>query len=541
MARVQIDITAQDQASSVFERMSGSLMEFKAGLDLAIGAAGQFVEAAKKIYAVGRAGAELEYAQKKFDRLTASIGTTTEALMVDLREATRGTMSDAELMASAGDMMSLGLAKTHDQTVRLAKVTAGLGMDMNQLVLTLANQTTMRFDQLGVSIDGFDARLQKLKASGMDANAAFTEAFLQQAEIQLDKVGNSADESIGKFRRFEAATKNLADQMKKNATPAVAAFAGAMASLLEQGAQNAAFDEATRGMNQIEKAAFMAQGALLGLSDQEKATRDAFQKNRAAAEEMAAGLKNGLIPAVTNASVASEGMELRFSAAGQAARSAAWSAADMAASAQQLAAAEQNLKVAQEQLATAQERWKSGAGGSMASMLEQQGLKGQDLYQALEILDQMMGTNEATAVRQRDAMQALVKTYDPAKPEAFRAALGALMDQFMPLDTSIASSTQKMMELNDQISNFEGVHTAIVRVVVDNAALANAYNNAGVGSGGESIAPPSVSEDGGGGVGMQSIGLGGGRSATYNLTVITTQSPDVVQHGFAVLRAWGSV
>lgn len=191
-----------------------------------------FAVAWGKAMELGREGAELEYAAQKFDRLTAAVGTVSDALMNDLRAATKGTMSDAQLMASAGDLMALGLAKTHDQVVRLTRVSSGLNMDMNQLVLTLANQTTMRFDQLGVSVDGFQAKVDKLKASGMSASDAFSEAFLQQAEQQLETVGDSADTSVGAFKRLEAAAENLGNTLKLKLTPFLADAANGMADLL---------------------------------------------------------------------------------------------------------------------------------------------------------------------------------------------------------------------------------------------------------------------------------------------------------------------
>jgi hypothetical protein len=131
--------------------------------------------------------------------------------------------------------MALGLANSYDEVVRLSKVVGGLGMDMNQLVLTLTNQTTMRFDALGVSVDGFDAKVKALKDSGMDANAAFKEAFLQQAEAQLAKIGDKADTGAGSIMRMEASFANLADTLKMKVAPAAVAFADIMTDMLTNG------------------------------------------------------------------------------------------------------------------------------------------------------------------------------------------------------------------------------------------------------------------------------------------------------------------
>jgi len=178
------------------------------GAIVAVGAA------IKEVYETAKEGAALEYAADKFDRLSTSVGTTSDALLGDLKAATGGMISDAELIASSSDMMALGLAKSHDEVVRLATVAGGLNMNMNQLVLTLTNQTTMRFDALGVSVDGFDEKVKNLEASGMSAQEAFGEAFLQQAEEQIEKVGKASDSAIAPIQEMETAFKNLSDTAK---------------------------------------------------------------------------------------------------------------------------------------------------------------------------------------------------------------------------------------------------------------------------------------------------------------------------------------
>jgi hypothetical protein len=119
-----------------------------------------------------------------------------------------------ELMASAGDFMALGLAKTSDEVVRLTRVAGALGMDMNQLVLTLTNQTTMRFDALGVSVDGFDEKVAALKKTGLSASQAFNEAFLQQAEEQIGRIGDKANTTSGQVAKMEASFENLGNTLK---------------------------------------------------------------------------------------------------------------------------------------------------------------------------------------------------------------------------------------------------------------------------------------------------------------------------------------
>jgi hypothetical protein len=191
--------------------------------------------AIQQMYKAAREGAALEYSKEKFDRLAQSIGTTADALMGELQVATKGTLSNFEAMALASDLLSLGLAKNSDEAVRLATVQSGLGMDLNQLVLTLTNQTTMRFDALGVSVDGFKERVAELEEQGYSANDAFQEAFLQQAEKQLLRVGNAADSTIGTFKRFEAATKDLGDEFKMAMAEGLEPYVKSMVDAMDAG------------------------------------------------------------------------------------------------------------------------------------------------------------------------------------------------------------------------------------------------------------------------------------------------------------------
>lgn len=240
-----IDKTSKETGKET-EKLSGSFKDFLSTAGMVAAGVGTAYIALKKFYDFAKQGAELEYTADKFDRLADSIGTTADVLLTELRVATRGTRSDMELMASATDFVALGFAKTKDEAVRLATVAGALNMNMNQLVLTLANQTTMRFDQLGVAVEGFDARLQALKATGMDTNAAFKEAFLQQAEAQIGKVGNAADSTAGDFMRLEAALKNLGNAVKtelsEGLAPAIKESADLFTLYAERIAQEQAFD-----------------------------------------------------------------------------------------------------------------------------------------------------------------------------------------------------------------------------------------------------------------------------------------------------------
>lgn len=200
------------------QNMGMSWSDMVTGVNQSLGIARTVISGVKQAIEFSEEGANLQTLEQRFERLATSVGTTKDSLLADMQTATKGVKSDSELMGLAVDMIGLGFAGTEDDAVRLASVAGALDMNMNQLALTLANETTMRFDQLGVGIDGFDEKLQKLKDTGMSTSDAFKEAFLQQAERQIEKVGHIADTAAGKWERMNAAQGNFMDNMKTMAS-----------------------------------------------------------------------------------------------------------------------------------------------------------------------------------------------------------------------------------------------------------------------------------------------------------------------------------
>jgi hypothetical protein len=194
--------------------------DFGKGMLGAAAALAGFGLVAKKAFEFGKAGAELDMVQIKFRRLSDELSLSS-TFMDRLERSTGGVVSSFELMQSATNLMSLGLVKNEDDLRRLIRVSGELGFDMNQLVLTMTNMTTMRFDALGLSVDGFKDKVKALEAQGLSAADAFREAFLRQAEDQLERVGSVADTTLGAFKRLEAQLKNISDQAKLLAADAL--------------------------------------------------------------------------------------------------------------------------------------------------------------------------------------------------------------------------------------------------------------------------------------------------------------------------------
>jgi len=174
----------------------------------------QAKQAAQEAYQYVGEGAQMSLAEDRFAALTRSVGTTSDALLGDLKIATRGTVSDFELMNGASQLLNLGLTKTAEETVRLGSVAGKLNWDMNVLGLTIANQSTMRLDALGLSMTDVQGRAEALRAQGMATDQAFKFAIIEAGEAKLQLLGDSADTAAGKLKILETNAANLSENFK---------------------------------------------------------------------------------------------------------------------------------------------------------------------------------------------------------------------------------------------------------------------------------------------------------------------------------------
>lgn len=174
----------------------------------------QVGQAAQQAYEYVGEGVQLARAEDQFMKLAGSIGTTADALMNQLRTATKGTVSDFALMEGASSLVNLGLTKTSEDTVRLTKLIGQLGWDMNQVTLTLANQSTMRLDALGLSVSDVEGRVDALKDSGLAADEAFKFAIIEAGEEKLRLLGDAAETAAGKLAILESNAANLKDNFQ---------------------------------------------------------------------------------------------------------------------------------------------------------------------------------------------------------------------------------------------------------------------------------------------------------------------------------------
>jgi hypothetical protein len=580
--------TAVKKSANNMEKSGGGFdfAMLATGMNQALEIASKLGDAISNAYAAASEGAAIEYSAIKFDNLSRSIGTTSELMLGDLKNATRGMMTDAQLMGSAGDLMALGLAKSHDEVVRLTTVSGALGMNMNQLVLALTNQTTARFDQLGVSVDGFKEKVKSLEESGMSANDAFKEAFLQQAEDQIARVGSIAETSAGKLKMMESAFGNLGDAIKLQLATTFAGLAPIMTEIGNSITENIEVGQDYKTtMNTIQN--LMRTGLVSGTqytdllremgvhsgmgaitAEQHQIALDFLNSTMDAASESAQGWAdaNDRVWVSTETTTESIGRMTEAALANQQSLS-EWRT-EIAQTAQSL---REDLATAYTTVYEAEMSWRLGVSGTLKGKLDEEfeahRVSAEKYRASLDLLDQTYGTNYVLQYDMELAIDDLFKSL-LEDPEGFVAKAAALEDYFMPLDAAVQDSMTLVGDLQAQLTALEKTYTAKINIVIatygsmGNLPVGGGEGEGGNGGGGEVV--PELRATGGYSLAGQPyiVGeagpelfvpdtngrvysntssdamLGATVTNNYNLVMPTTANPADIKMAFELMEAW---
>lgn len=209
-----------ESSSSMFDKAKASWGEAKSAIDTISFAFGKAQQAAQQAWDTISRGANLELSTGKAEALAGSIGTSWELLLGQMTEATGGMITQAELTASAVEIIGLGMADTGSEVVRLSKLVGELGWDMQTLTLTLANESTARLDSLGLSVEDVTGRIDGLIAAGVSADEAFTFAVIEAGEEKLKLLGSAAGTAAGNVAELEATWADFLDTIARNASEA---------------------------------------------------------------------------------------------------------------------------------------------------------------------------------------------------------------------------------------------------------------------------------------------------------------------------------
>ncbi len=169
--------------------------------------------------------AKTEGVQRAFDRINAP------GLLDGLRKATRGTVSDLELMqkavlANQFDIPIKQLASFYEFASKRAR---DLGVDtekfVNDVIAGTARGSVRILDNLGIS--------QQLVRQEVKKTGDFATAVFNIVELELAKSGKEADTTADKFGRIGATITNIEANLGKSSTGILSSITGLVQSQLD--------------------------------------------------------------------------------------------------------------------------------------------------------------------------------------------------------------------------------------------------------------------------------------------------------------------
>lgn len=239
-------VNAREQASEALGKLGGVLG------GLATAAAGLAAGAVAGVGALGSAIANLameaapvEQVRQAFDALTTSIGETSTAMLESLRTATNGMVSDADLMRSANQMISMGLADSTESAANLAEMAVRLGgamgndavASLENFSLMLANQSIPRLDSFGISAAAVRERMEELTTgtNALTREEAFLQAVSEQGAVALNRLGTAGTQGAAvSMAQLKATIENLKLELGTAFLPILDSVLGVLGELARE-------------------------------------------------------------------------------------------------------------------------------------------------------------------------------------------------------------------------------------------------------------------------------------------------------------------
>lgn len=176
------------------------------------------------VFKLAERAAEVDDLTTAFDNLSKSIGAISQTFLPKLRTATRGTVSDLELMRTTNNAIVLGVAKDADAFAELAENARRLGQAvgrgpvdaLNDLVTGIGRQSFRVLDNIGIIVrageayDAYATSIGKTTAQLTDSERRFAFQLAVQEQIRK-KVAELGPEvlTVGTaFRQLGATISN---------------------------------------------------------------------------------------------------------------------------------------------------------------------------------------------------------------------------------------------------------------------------------------------------------------------------------------------
>jgi phage-related protein len=242
---IQDNVPFGNQLSGIVDKLVAIPLPALAAATAVVALGAAFIE-------LGNRGAPLQELGIAFDKLTASIGLTSTALLKDLRAASEGTIADFDLIKTASTAL-LGVSgefgksfgKALPEFLKIAKVEAdATGRSVNELFNNLVEGvkkgTPKLIENTGLVIDQKAAYQDYAKTLGItvaqlsdaDRSQALLNATLAAGQVAIDSLSGSLESNADKLDRQQATLTNIADTFAIAVQPAFGTVLDGVQSIL---------------------------------------------------------------------------------------------------------------------------------------------------------------------------------------------------------------------------------------------------------------------------------------------------------------------
>jgi len=238
------------QSINAFARASGPSLA-AVGKAMAV-MAGAAAAAAAGVVLLAKRGAEVANVRRAFEALSGAIGQSGDEILDLTKTATKGLISDMEIMTNANKGLLLGLPITADEMAILGKTAITLGQAMrigpeqalNDLVTGLGRGSAMILDNLGITVKAKEANEQYAASIGKavgdltDAEkktALYTKA-LTAARAKLLEIGGINLTFAERLQMVQVGLQNFTDSLGEAiaTSPALARGLEVVAGMMQQ-------------------------------------------------------------------------------------------------------------------------------------------------------------------------------------------------------------------------------------------------------------------------------------------------------------------
>ena len=246
-------IDKTNKATTKAEKSGASLKDMLGKMAVAAGIATGAFLAIQKAFEFGRRGALITQTGESFEFLIEKIGASSD-LLSQLREASKGTITDLDLMSStatllagAGDKLAVSLANATPRLLEIAKAANKLNPALGSTAFLYQSIATgvkraqpLILDNLGITIKVGEANEAFAKSIGKtveELNAeekamAILQGTLEAGDNLIAQVGGNTDSMTDSFDRATVALTQAGDAIKTKFAPFLADAADGLTELL---------------------------------------------------------------------------------------------------------------------------------------------------------------------------------------------------------------------------------------------------------------------------------------------------------------------